>query len=107
MFVDVMAVIAWLLEKEEGAITMGMHTLPTWYCKEDIPSHLAEHEGVAKEMDELHKRKIDLCDKVFVLNVGDYIGESTRSEIDYANKIGKPIRYYCGNDSPDLKRRIK
>lgn len=44
-------------------------------------------------LDELHKRKIDLCDEVFVLNVGGYIGESTRSEIDYAIKIGKPIKY--------------
>jgi hypothetical protein len=44
-------------------------------------------------LDELHKRKIDLCDTVFVLNVDDYIGESTRSEIEYAEKIGKPVYY--------------
>ena len=44
-------------------------------------------------LDELHKRKIDLSDEVFVLNVGGYIGESTRSEIDYAKAIGKPIKY--------------
>lgn len=43
--------------------------------------------------DENHKRKIDICDEVFVLNVGDYIGESTLSEIYYANSIGKPIRF--------------
>lgn len=43
--------------------------------------------------DELHKRKIDICDEVFVLNVGGYIGESTRSEIEYAKSIGKPIKY--------------
>lgn len=43
--------------------------------------------------DELHKRKIDICDEVFVLNVGGYIGESTRSEIEYAIKIGKQIKY--------------
>jgi len=43
--------------------------------------------------DELHKRKIDLCDEVFVLNVGGYIGESTRSEIEYALKIGKSVKY--------------
>jgi len=44
-------------------------------------------------LDELHKRKIDLADEVFVLNVDRYIGESTRSEIDYAAKVGKPVRY--------------
>lgn len=43
--------------------------------------------------DELHKRKIDLSDEVFILNVGGYIGESTRSEIEYAEKTGKPINY--------------
>ena len=45
------------------------------------------------QLDELHKRKIDLADEIFVLNVGGYIGESTRSEIDYASKLKKPIRY--------------
>jgi hypothetical protein len=44
-------------------------------------------------LDELHKRKIDLADYVLVLNVGGYIGESTRSEIDYAQKIGRPVKY--------------
>lgn len=44
-------------------------------------------------LDELHKRKIDLADEVFVLNVGGYIGESTRSEIEYAEAHGKPVRY--------------
>lgn len=44
-------------------------------------------------LDELHKRKIDLCDEVLVLNVGGYIGDSTRSEIIYAKRHGKPIRW--------------
>jgi hypothetical protein len=44
-------------------------------------------------LDELHKRKIDLCDEVYVLNVGGYIGASTRSEIDYAIAHNKPVRY--------------
>jgi len=46
-------------------------------------------------LDDLHKRKIDLSDEVFVLNVGGYIGDSTRAEIEYAKTTGKPIRYYC------------
>jgi hypothetical protein len=44
-------------------------------------------------LDELHKRKIDLADEVLVLNVGGYIGESTKNEIEYAESQGKPIRY--------------
>lgn len=44
-------------------------------------------------LDELHKRKIDICDYVFVLNKDGYIGESTRSEIEYAINLGKPVSY--------------
>lgn len=47
-----------------------------------------------KEMlDDMHKRKIDISDEIFVINVGGYIGESTRSEIEYAKKNGKVIKY--------------
>ena len=52
------------------------------------------HDSVEKvALDELHKRKIDLADRVYVLNVDGYIGESTRGEIDYAVSIGRPIDY--------------
>jgi hypothetical protein len=44
-------------------------------------------------LDELHLRKIDMADSVFVVNVGGYIGESTRKEILYAESKGKPIEY--------------
>lgn len=47
-----------------------------------------------KEMlDDMHKRKIDMADEIFVINVGGYIGDSTRSEIDYAIEHGKKVRY--------------
>jgi hypothetical protein len=47
-----------------------------------------------KEMlDDMHKRKIDMADEIFVINVGGYIGDSTRSEIEYAKIHGKVIRY--------------
>lgn len=45
------------------------------------------------KLDDLHKRKIDLADEIFVLNVGGYIGESTKSEIAYAILHGIPVRY--------------
>jgi hypothetical protein len=47
-----------------------------------------------KEMlDDMHKRKIDMADEIFVINVGGYIGSSTRSEIEYALATGKDVRY--------------
>lgn len=47
-----------------------------------------------KEMlDDMHKRKIDMADEIYVINVGGYIGDSTRSEIQYAEEHGKPVRY--------------
>lgn len=50
-----------------------------------------------KEMlDDMHKRKIDMADEIYVINVGGYIGSSTRSEIDYAKAAGKPVRYLEG-----------
>ena len=44
-------------------------------------------------LDDMHKRKIDMADDIFVINVGGYIGSSTRSEIEYAKAAGKSIRY--------------
>ena len=47
-----------------------------------------------KEMlDDMHKRKIDMADSIYVINVDGYIGESTRSEIENAKQTGKPIAY--------------
>ena len=51
-----------------------------------------------KEMlDDMHKRKIDMADEIFVINVGGYIGESTKSEIEYAKVHGKKINYLENN----------
>ncbi|WP_242994421.1 hypothetical protein [Butyrivibrio fibrisolvens] len=47
-------------------------------------------------LDDMHKRKIDMADEIFVINVGGYIGDSTRSEIEYAKKHGKVVRYLEG-----------
>ena len=46
-----------------------------------------------QEFDDLHKRKIDLSDYIFVVNPGGYIGSSTKSEIEYAIMRGKGVRY--------------
>ena len=92
-FIDVMAVCAWILERDEQAISLSLHLLPAWYP--NVPEHhLAEAEGVAAAMDELHLRKIDLADEIFVVNVDGYIGESTRREIHYAMDHSKKIRWF-------------
>ena len=47
-----------------------------------------------KEMlDDMHKRKIDMADGIYVINVGGYVGESTKSEIAYALEHGKTVEY--------------
>ena len=50
-------------------------------------------EGTKEMLDNMHKRKIDMADEIFVINVGGYIGESTRSEIEYAIRNGKKVNY--------------
>ncbi len=100
-FTDVMLVIQWEFAKK-GHIVLGWNALPDSYFNsgdtpriwlENHKANVAEQEGVKELIDELHKRKIDLSDEVFVLNIGGYIGESTRSEIDYALDHGKPVHY--------------
>jgi len=47
-----------------------------------------------KEMlDDMHKRKIDMADEIFVINKNGYIGSSTKSEIEYAIQTGKKVNY--------------
>ena len=57
------------------------------------------HEGLdmagetKARLDDLHLRKIDLADEVLILNVGGYIGESTRRELEYASGAGRAVRF--------------
>ena len=44
-------------------------------------------------LDDMHKAKIDMSDEIFVINAGGYIGDSTRSEIEYAKMTGKAVRF--------------
>jgi hypothetical protein len=62
---------------------------------DEIFGHMSPEQlrEVKAGLDELHKRKIDISDEVLILNVGGYVGDSTRSERDYASRIGKDVRY--------------
>ncbi len=88
-FTDIMLVKQWELTKQ-GYITLSWCALPKWYYSGD---HIGDVEGVKEIVDELHLRKIDLADEVFVINVGGYVGESTSRELAYARQQGKPIRW--------------
>lgn len=50
-------------------------------------------EGTKEMLDDMHKRKIDLADEIFVINPNGYIGESTKSEIKYAKLKHKKVEY--------------
>ena len=44
-------------------------------------------------LDKMHRQKIDMSNEIYVINVGGYIGESTKSEIEYAEAKRKKITY--------------
>ena len=87
-FMEAFFEVGWQLTLE------GKIVLSVGVCK-----HAEDHGGealgqeVADRLDELHCRKIDLADRVMILNVGGYIGESTRRELDYARSLGKPVTF--------------
>ena len=49
--------------------------------------------GKKEMLDDMHKRKIDLADEIFVINKDGYIGTSTRGEIEYAKETNKKVNY--------------
>jgi hypothetical protein len=59
----------------------------------DAALGITQDSDTKTRLDELHLRKIDLADRVFCLNVGGYVGESTRREILYALAQGKRPEY--------------
>lgn len=50
-------------------------------------------DGKKAMLDRMHLAKIDLADEIFVINVGNYIGDSTRKEIEYAKSKDKRVRF--------------
>ena len=50
-------------------------------------------EGIKEMLDDMHKRKIDMADEIYVINKNGYIGNPTRSEIEYAKSKGMPVTY--------------
>ena len=59
-----------------------------WEGKEE-----GEWSSTKRMLDDMHLRKIDMADEIYVINRGGYIGESTRQEIEYALTQGKKVNY--------------
>ena len=91
-FMAEMLVWQWELTKQ-GYIVLSWCALPDSYFEGKDKAHIGDQEGVKEIIDEVHKRKIDLADEVYVVNINGYIGDSTRSEIDYAVDQKKPVTY--------------
>lgn len=95
-FADLHAIKRWEFE-QEGHIGLMINYLPESYAKEHfgdgIHDHFGEKTGKKELLDQLHFRKIDLSDEVYIINYNGYIGESTRNEINYAESKGIPVVY--------------
>lgn len=63
-----------------------------------VPIVGSKKESFSKEeilmLGKMHKEKIKISDAILVVNVDDYIGKSTKSEIEFAQSLGKEIMYY-------------
>jgi hypothetical protein len=82
----------------QGKIVLSVGFYPHSKAKHGHGEGVGHDSAEKVALDELHKRKIDLADRVLVINVGGYIGPSTRSEIDYAIEHGKPVDYLEADD---------
>jgi hypothetical protein len=51
---------------------------------------------IKKQFAEMHRERIDMADEIFVVNVGGYFGSDTDKDIEYAESVGKPVKYLEG-----------
>ena len=97
-FTDEMLVKQWELTKA-GHIVLTWCVLPLSYIEKEFG--IGDQEGVKEIVDAVHKRKIDLSDEILVINVDDYIDESTKSEILHALKTGKIVKFLYSHEKRD------
>lgn len=84
-FKNEMIEVAEKLELQENAVIT-----PIYPTNSNKDAYTDEQVDV---LDKMHKEKIKISDAIYVVNVGGYIGTSTRSEIEYAKSLGKEILY--------------
>ena len=103
-FTHEMLIKQWELTKQ-GYIVVSWCALPDDYFEGDDKTHIGDQEGVKEIVDEVHMRKIDLCDEVVCIHTGEatngltYIGESTYNEISYAFRTKKPVIFSPPNQA--------
>lgn len=89
--------MAFRFEKEMRSIaydleaTEGYNVLQCVYA----PSNTIISDEALSHLEKAHYRKIDISDGIYVVNIGGYIGESVKAEIQYAKENGKEIIYHC------------
>jgi len=75
--------------KEKLTLNGNIILTPNFFNNSNVTTNLETR----KMLDEMHRQKIDMSDEIYVINLGGYIGESTKSEIEYAKIKGKKISY--------------
>jgi len=103
-FADLHAIKRWEFERTGKAICLTINYLPAWYVDKqgwNSHDHFGEIAGCKDLLDDLHLRKIDLSDRVYVINLNGYIGNSTRREIEYAISQGKPVEFMETPNKPE------
>jgi len=76
--------IAFLLETRHGINVLQ--------CIEDPDREITAQEK--KALEAAHRRKIELADAIYVVDIGGYIGQSVGQEIEFARSLGKEIIYH-------------
>ena len=95
-FADLHAIKCWEFERGGENICLMINYLPQDYAEKEFGKsgdHLGEVAGLSDILDELHFRKIDISDMVYVINKDGYIGKSTKKEIEYAMSLDIPVTY--------------
>ena len=86
------------LKFKKEMMTIAEKMALDWYCILTPVYPVSEDIKRTKEqlikLKEAHFKRIELSDAILVVNINNYIGESTNLEIDYTKKIGKEIIYY-------------
>jgi len=79
-----------MIVAEELALDGNCILTPTYPVMKNIEIKEEQFE----KLKEAHFKRIELSDAILVVNVNNYIGNSTNLEINYAKKLGKEIIYY-------------
>ena len=78
------------LERLDGELTLAGHVVLTPTAVD--PGRELDAEERAR-LGRIHLQKIAMADEVLVVNVDDYVGESTRREIEHARSRGLAVRF--------------